>query len=968
MHALLYFIIIIVTTASALAHSSSKSRRYISPPPPAASSFNDNDILLTGEICELNAPTQTWTVSGTSLTLGGACLTASSWPLTDGTQLTMSPCISALNTQQFTLRTTPGETISLVSALDTTFCVNLSDYGTIPGTPVWLYTCSPTDCEGNCAWNQNASAIVNPSSGLCLNAASPPPPLPHTCALNSPSVNLPFCDSTRPVDERVADLYSRLSQAQRIQLFSIPAEPNTYDAILNLKSVYWDITCIAGLSPGRFNPTPNVTVFANTIGQAASFDINLVAAIGSATALEGRIVNQVNYRKTGGTTWQGVLCDGGPLANSAHDPRWGRISETYGEDVYLVSAMGISATRALQQRTIAVNNTGLGFLATSQVTRHFMGTHGASDMPHDAEEYTLPQWREENHLRMYEAFQRPERGDAEGIMCAISAFAEAGDIPPPRNNLTSGVRPYIPNCANNYLLVDKLRNTWHSDCFVQSDCCDSITAVVEHEWVATLSEAVGAVTSAGLVASYGNPAGITNALIAALANGDVTQATLDAAIQRTLLTLFRVGMFDTDTLSNPFRGPFDETILDGSVHRALARSTASRTMVLLENKNATLPLMSLPSKLGVIGTFSDCTVTEGDYGGKDREWPNFACSYTHSYVGSTSSVSTVRSAAIAEAAAGNATEVRWALGSGFTVPAGADGLQQAVAIASWADTVVLSVGLGTLIEAEGRDRTSLRLPDAQIALIEAVSTAMRPGSKLIVTIASAGGVDVDVPRADAILQIFYAGEETGSAVWDILLGRVVPSARLPLTIFTEEYLNIIGPAINFNMITLGVGRTYRFFNETAARAQNSSVSAFTRGRFGYGLSYCTFIYSNLIITLMNDDSVAVSVDVAVASITPLEMKGVTCTEITQLYLTLPPNNFTIPIYSLVGFTATPLLSSSTSPTQVVFNVTRDDLLTTDTDGLRELTGGIYTFSVSGHLPDDSDGAKSSNVLVGTVTI
>ena len=115
--------------------------------------------------------------------------------------------------------------------------------------------------------------------------------------------------------------------------------------------------------------------------------------------------------------------------------------------MFLTQAMGIAATRALQQRTAPVGDTGLGFLAASQVTRHYMGTHGASDMPHDAEEYILPQWREEHQLRIYEAFQRPDRGDAEGVMCAISAFAEAGDVPPPRNNLTSGIKPWTPNVS-----------------------------------------------------------------------------------------------------------------------------------------------------------------------------------------------------------------------------------------------------------------------------------------------------------------------------------------------------------------------------------------------------------------------------------------------------------------------------------------------------------------------------------------
>ena len=146
----------------------------------------------------------------------------------------------------------------------------------------------------------------------------------------------------------------------------------------------------------------------------------------------------------------------------------------------LTQAMGIAATRALQQRTDPVGDTGLAFLKQSQVTRHYMGTHGANDMPHDAEEYILPQWREEHQMRIYEAFQRPDLGGAEGIMCAISAFAEAGDVPPPRNNLTIGVRPWTPNCVNPYLMTTKLRDEWKSDCFVQSDCCDR--CVVGWRW------------------------------------------------------------------------------------------------------------------------------------------------------------------------------------------------------------------------------------------------------------------------------------------------------------------------------------------------------------------------------------------------------------------------------------------------------------------------------------------------------
>jgi beta-glucosidase-like glycosyl hydrolase len=518
----------------------------------ALSAGSNGQPSLTGSTCNTTASFQAFSPypDGT-LRSGALCVTAARWPLPagDGTALSMAPCVSPPPpTQQFSLTGATGaNAISLVAAAAPGFCVNLANYGTTPGTQAWLFSCSAADCKGNCAWSAGSGAghLVNPASALCLDSGvePPPPPPPHTCAPGSPSAGLPFCDFLLPVAARVADLYSRLSFAQRIELFSIPIHPNTFDPVLNLKSVFWDITCIAGLSPGHLDPQLDGTVFPNTIGQAASFDVDLVARIGAATALEGRITNQVNYRTSGGKTWQATLCDGGPLANTPHDPRWGRTSETYGEDVCLTQAMGIAATRALQQRTAQDPATGLAFLKTSQVTRHYMGTHGANDMPNDAEEYILPQWREEHQMRIYEAFQRPDLGDAEGIMCAISAFAEAGDVPPPRNNATS--KPYIPNCANPYLMTQKLRTEWGSDCFVQSDCCDSIDAVVEHKWVDTLPEAVAAVVNAGLSASYGNYDGITAALQSALATGLISNATFDARIQRTLLTFFRVGMFDS---------------------------------------------------------------------------------------------------------------------------------------------------------------------------------------------------------------------------------------------------------------------------------------------------------------------------------------------------------------------------------------------------------------------------------------
>jgi hypothetical protein len=607
-------------------------------------------------------------------------------------------------------------------------------------------------------------------------------------------------------------------------------------------------------------------------------------------------------------------------------------------------------------------------------------------------------------MRIYEAFQRPDLGGAEGIMCAISAFAEAGDVPPPRNNETN--KPYIPNCANPYLMTQKLRTEWGSDCafyrrggaprappppparekpapshpppapahaptqtgFVQSDCCDSIDAVVEHKWVDTLEEAVAAVMNAGLSASYGNYNGITTALRAALASGLISNATFDARIQRTLLTFFRVGMFDTENPANPFRGPYDEALIDGPAHRQLAREAAAKSTVLLENRGApaALPFASLPPKVAVIGPFADCADPTGDYGCHERDYPQLSCSYGHSYSGKTSLVNTVLSAARQEAAAGGgATTVQYAAGSGINVPAGAGGLAAAANLTAWADLTVLVVGLGCY-EAEGRDRLNLTLSTAQAALVDAVAAAAPPGGRLVVAVASAGGVDLVVPRADALLQIFYNGEETGSGLWDVLLGRASPSARMPETVYAWQYLGLVAPEINFNMVTLGTGRTYRFFNDTAAVARaGGAQDTYVRYRFGYGLSYCAFVYSGLSLTPnAGDGSVTVEVDVAIAA-----PAGRACREVTQVYLTLPPQpGLVTPIYSLVAFAATPLPAAPAEPTHLTFSVRKDDLLTTLVDGTRVLTGGAYTFAVSGHLPDDEKGSVQSNTVVGVVNL
>jgi hypothetical protein len=156
-------------------------------------------------------------------------------------------------------------------------------------------------------------------------------------------------------------------------------------------------------------------------------------------------------------------------------------------------------------------------------------------------------------------------------------------------------------------------------------------------------------------------------------------------------------------------------------------------------------------------------------------------------------------------------------------------INEAIAAMSGADVIVLSLGLGNDFEGEGRDRSFLTFPAPQMNLLEAVVKGKESSSKLVLAINSAGGIDLNGTEADidAIIQLWYGGQETGHGLTDILWGRVNPSGRLPLTVHTTSYLSSgVGPVPNLNMTfpstapsassATGVqGRTYRYLASQA---------------------------------------------------------------------------------------------------------------------------------------------------------
>lgn len=920
---------------------------------------------IIGNTCSPTSPSQIWkydlTSGQLSTTTLGYCLTVSSYPPTDGTSLMMSPCVNASSlSSSVSYRLNPlSQAFDIVSSNNTlvlrtnhTQCINLAGYGTSPGTSVWLYGCDPLpyySCQGNCDWEPITNEhYQNNESGLCLDDGYTPP-MVRTCDPRSPAYAYPLCNSSLPLPERVDDLVSRLSLDYKIQLIMLPLPPSVNSMINStfpLAAFHWDITTIHGVSTccDIIQPLPDATSFPHAIAQGASFDLDLAVRIANAVAYEARIINQMNFNLTNGQSVQALNAEGGPLANTVHDPRYGRAQETYGEDVYLSSRFGVAITTALQNRS-----TDHPFIQLSSVTRHYLGYHGTTDLPNGGEEWINVQWLADQQLPIYKAHIM--EGEAEGVMCSINTL-RVGD--------GDGSVGGIPACVHP-LLYDILYNQWNSTTFVQTDNDSLYAMYAQHNYYPNLTESVINTIRMGAVAiDSGMGTDIIQAVYTGLSTNALTVQDIDNFVKRTFLMRFKLGEFDSNNPINPYNSNnvYNVSKLDGPEHRQLAREAATKTTVLLrngiDNDHTLLPLslQSPPPNIAIIGPWGACSDLDGSYG----------CNmcFGGNYNAKTSYVSSILSAM--NEVVGNVSNVTYALGTNPYTYSSPTGIEEAVNVAAASNVAIVVLGLGCQYETESIDRPDLYLPNVQDELLSSISLGVnRSRTQIILVTVSAGIIDIDEALIDAWLQFFIPGEEAGHALTDILFGTVSPSARLPLTGYSNEYLQICGPVADFNMVSLSgnIGRTYRFANYIP--------SEMIKLYFGYGLSYSTFTYSNLNLQYLTNPVSMVNVTVTVTNNGPYTLAR----EIVQVYVRVPTvTNVLTPLHNLQSFTVIAITEGSNNAVQVTLSLPYPNaFLTTLTDGSRIVTGGLYTVFVSGHQPNDNRGTLlHSNVLNSTITL
>jgi beta-glucosidase len=630
------------------------------------------------------------------------------------------------------------------------------------------------------------------------------------------------------------------------------------------------------------------TSFPQPIGLAATFNPELVESLYAMTAAEARARG----------THQALT----PVVDVARDPRWGRVEETFGEDPYLVTRMGVAAVRGFQ------GDASFGDQRHVIATLKHLAGHGQPEAGMNCGPASVP----ERELR--DVFLRPFRqAIREGG--ALSVMASYNEI------------DGVPSHANRWLLRDVLRGEWGFEGFIVSDYF-AIWELADrpethgHGVAADKTEACRLAVKAGVNIELPDPDCYRH-LVGLVRQGVLAEAELDELVRPMLLQKFRLGLFD-----DPYVDPDAAARLVGSeAHRVPALQAARETITLLKNDRGVLPLDPRAIRtIAVVGPNAHRSLL-GGYSGVPR--------YDISVLDGI------------RARAGEGIEVLSAEGCQITVggswnqdavvPSDPDEdwrmIAEAVSVARRADVVVLAIGGNeqTSREAWSRqhmgDRASLELVGRQGDLLKAMVATGKPVVVLLFNGRPLSIRDVS-ETVPAILECWYLGQETGRAVAEVLFGDWNPGGKLPIT------------------IPRSVGHLPAFYNhKPSARRGYLFDDASPLYPFGFGLSYTTFAITNLRLenaVIPPDGSTRALVDVANTG----ARKG---TEVVQLYVRDLVSSVTRPVKELRGFKKVSLEPGES--TTVALAVTPESLSFHDVDRREVVEPGEFTIMVGSSSRD-----------------
>lgn len=645
-----------------------------------------------------------------------------------------------------------------------------------------------------------------------------------------------FLDYSLPLEVRVKDLVSKMTLEEKItQLMNIsPALER-----LHIQNYDWRNECLQGVAfRGKS------TIFPQAIAMAATWNPSLIYEIATAISDEARAKHHDFARRNERGRWQGITFSC-PSINIFRDPRWGRGQETFGEDPYLTSRIGVAFVKGLQGNHSK-------YIKAAAEAKHFAVHSGPENVRHEINNIVDKKDLYETYLPAFKACIQEAK--AEGIMSAYSRLnGEA--------------------CCASKTMMNILRNELGFEGYFIGDGGAVTDIFKNHKMVSTLEEAVVMAINAGC--DIINPMDITTlakikryrrAIQNGISTGLIKEKTIDNNLTRILKARFKLGMFDPPELVPYTNIPY--SVVNCEKHQDLALKAARESIVLLKNENNLLPLSNNLESIAVMGPNAN----------------NPKSLYYHHYYPDPESRFITPLQGIKKKVSSKTT-IYHAQGCDLTEATSAD-FAQAIGVAKKADIVVMVLGITGDIEGEEGyvlgptrgDREDLNLPHVQEVLMEKIINLNKP-IVLILTSGSALSVNLAKDNIPAIIHAWYPGEKGGYALADILLGDYNPAGRLPITFYKS--IEQLPDFKDYGM----KNRTYRYFKGEPLFP------------FGYGLSYTRFEYTNLKIypkTPYSNQSVQIRVDVKNVGSLPGD-------EVIQVYISHSFVESRVPIRELKGF-------------------------------------------------------------------
>jgi beta-glucosidase len=690
-----------------------------------------------------------------------------------------------------------------------------------------------------------------------------------------------YRDVSLSFDERAEDLVSRMTLEEKAGqlLYNAPAVER-----LDIPAYNWWSEALHGVARAG-----TATMFPQAIGLAAMFDDEEIHTMAAIIAGEGRARYNAFIKEGDRGIFKG-LTFWSPNVNIFRDPRWGRGQESYGEDPYLSSRLGVAFIKGLQ-------GDHPQYLKAAACAKHFAVHSGpeAQREEFNAQVGLRDLW--DTYLPAFEACVT--EGKVESVMGAYNCVNSQ------------------PCNGSTLLIGEILRDKWHFDGHFVSDCWAISDFHKFHKITNTPEESAAMALKNGCDLNCGDT---YTRLPEAYAQGLVTEADIHRAAVRLMRTRMRLGLFD----KVPEFDGIDFGVNDCEAHREAALRCARKSMVLLKNDGLLpLDLTKLKKGIAVIGPNSNCRVMlQGNYHGDASRYVTIA-EGIQDY-------------------AGDAVRVYWAQGCHKTeeryhrLAAADDRISEAVIIARRSDVAVVCLGLDETIEGEQShrstelacgDRLSIELPPHQERLLKAVQAT---GTPVILMICA--GSAMAVPWADenvnAIISAWYPGASGGRAAAELIFGAYSPAGRLPVT-----YYRSTADLPDFSNYAMD-NRTYRYFN---------GIPLYP---FGFGLSYTTFAYSGLKLEknrIKAGESLTFNVDVKNTG----NMDG---DEVVQVYIKNRKSLFKTPRFSLCGFKRISLRRGETQ--SVSFNIAPEAMRVISDCGERLIIPGELTLYVGGSQPDE----------------